>query len=800
MRRIPILAALLAALLATASAAVSPEASRPPGQAAKEKPGSLDAIFARKIARTTANPFYKWLHTPHNQRFLPQPWRTAAGEFLIDGGWSVRTAGKLDDPGPFALEEVRSFFQDAGGFTLSDKQSAREIVLRTEGRAGGRLDGDGCSLTAADGRVEITSPTWRGVLYGVFYLEQLLLERGMPALKPMSITRRPDFDVRMFGDVYATFTVSGLRINRPVNRDTFSALSRFGANATFTFVNLTDYLDGSVYSELRNPDREKNLAELARLANLCRSVGLDLYLDAYNPKLPSNHPVFLAHPNARGASQHGHDIRSLCPSDPETLRFIADSWADVFRRVPALGGLVTIIGGEGFYHCYMRAGKGGPDCPRCRNRAAEDVVAGLTNAVFRAVRKVKPDAELLAWPYSAFVWSKDPYQLGLIEKLDPGIQLVSEIDKDHLYQKEGYVKNIWDYSIDFLGPSDRFRAMKAAAGKRGLKLCTKTETSVSLEFHSIPYIPCLQRWGDRMDIIRAQKPASIYYAYDIAGFTRSRSEELAGRLSWRPTGTAAEEIGKLARRDFGPEAAPGVIEGWRLFSEAVGHCPHLTHNYYRGPSFIGAAQPLMLKEEHLPEKLFGRFFYLAEEDLSEGTGQALKLRPIYTEDIKISTAEIADMDRAVGLWEKGVAAIESAREKVPPPYLAEFQKEADLGAYLLTVFRAIAAGNHFFTLRAEYAELTKGPKTSAGNRAGAVLQEMERIAAADTENARQALAIARRDPRLDLSIRLDLDYPPLTEMIEARIRFQETEAKSQLAAARAALLNARTAAPKEDRP
>ena len=610
--------ATLAAGLAAALLAMTPAAAPPTTSAPAGGPETLDAIFARKIARTVASPFYKWLHTPHNHRFLPKPWRPADGEFLIDSDWTARTAGPLEAPGPFALEELRSFFRDAGGFALAEGPSAREILLRAEGRAGNRLEADSYSLKAADGRIEISSPSWRGVLYGVYYLEQLLLERGMPALKPLAVTRRPDFDVRMFGDVYATFTVSGLRIDRPVNRDTFSALSRFGANATFTFVNLTDYLDGSVYPELRNPDREKNLAELARLARLCRSVGLDLYLDAYNPKLPSDHPVFQAHPNARGASQHGHDIRSLCASDPETLKFIADSWADVFRRVPELGGMVTIIGGEGFYHCYMRAGKDGPDCPRCRKREPEDVVAGLTNAVFRAIRKVKPEAELLAWPYSAFIWSKDPYQLGLIEKLDPGIQLVSEIDKDYLYQKDGYVKNIWDYSIDFLGPSDRFLAQKAAVEKRGLELCCKTETSVSLEFHSVPYIPCLQRWAERIDIIRRQKPSSIFYAYDIAGFTRSRSDELAGRLSWEPAGTAAGEIGKIAERDFGPEAAAGVIEGWKLFSEAIGHCSFLTHSYYRGPSFIGAAQPLMLEDQNMPEELFGRFFYLAEEDLSSG--------------------------------------------------------------------------------------------------------------------------------------------------------------------------------------
>jgi hypothetical protein len=402
---------------------------------------------------------------------------------------------------------------------------------------------------------------------------------------------------------------------------------------------------------------------------------------------------------------------------------------------------------------------------------------------------VKPDAELLAWPYSAFVWSKDPFQLGLIAKLDPGIELVSEIDKDYLYKKDGYVKNIWDYSIDFLGPSDRFKAQKAAVEERGLKLCAKTETSVSLEFHSVPYIPCLERWGERMDIIRAQKPSSIFYAYDITGFTRSRSDELACRLSWKPAGTAAEEIRKIAERDFGPEAAEDVVGGWDLFSRAVGHCPHLTHGYYRGPSFIGAAQPLMLREENMPAKLFGRFFYLAEEDLSEGTGQALKVRPIYTPDIEVSPAEMADMDKAVELWEQGVRTIESARGSVTAPHAGEFQKEADLGAYLLTIFRAIANGNHFFSLRKEYLELAKaGPIPAAKRgRAAELLREMEKIASADVVNAWQALAIARRDPRLDLAVRLDLDYPPLTEMIEAKIEFQRAEAKRQFADALAAL-------------
>jgi len=747
---------------------------------------TLKEIFVRKIARTKASPFYREIHTPHPKTFRPKPWILDRDEFLIDSGWGVRAEGRVEPPGPFALEELRTFFRDAGGIALAQGARAREIVFRIGGSAGDGIESERYTLKMGPSRIEILSPSWRGALYGVYRLEDMLIERGAPALKPGAFSDRPLYDIRMFGEVYGTFTISGLRIDRPVSRDTFSALSRFGANATFTFVQLGDYLDGRTYPELRHPDWETNIAELKRLADLAQSAGVSLYLDAYNPKLPSGHPVFRAHSQSRGASQRGGDIRCLCPSDPETLRFIAESWAEIFRRVPSLGGMVAIIGGEGFYHCYMASGKDGPDCPRCAARAPEDVVADLTNAVFRAVRRVKPDARFFAWPYSAFIWSRDPLQLGLIAKLDPGITIVPEIDKDYLYQKNGYVKSIWDYSIDFLGPSDRYKAISEAARKRGLLVGCKTETAVSLEMNGVPYLPCLQRWGERASIIRAQAPDSILYAYDITGFSRSRPEELAGRLSWASAATPAEEIRRLARRDFGPDAADPVIAAWQEFSEALGHIPYLTHGYYMGPSFIGPGQPLMLEEKDMPRALFGRFFYLAENDLSEGTAEALSLRPIYASDIKTTPAERADMDRAAALWDRGVGTMAAARAKVDGFHRREFERELDLAAYLGTVFRAVARGNHFFARRAEYRGLLDPARRTSESeaRAAQLLEEMESMVREDLADARAGLEIARRDPRLDLSIRLDLDDEPLDRIIAAKIAYAEGPLRAQFAAAR----------------
>ena len=278
-------------------------------QAEMDKQETLEDVFARKLAYTRASPFYKELHTPHTRRFLPKPWATEPGEVLIGPEWSIRAEAMDSPPGPFAVEELRSFFADTGGIRLKDGPVANEIVLRVAGKAKDRIEADSYFLSVSETCIEVTSPSSRGVLYGVYYLEQLLLDRGIPAIAPMDVERKPLFDVRMFGDMYGTFTVSGLRIDRPVSRDTFSALSRFGANASFTFVQLGDYLGDETYPELNNPSREKNLAELKRLADMAESVGVELYLDAYNPKLPADHPVFLAHPHAMGATQHGGNIR-----------------------------------------------------------------------------------------------------------------------------------------------------------------------------------------------------------------------------------------------------------------------------------------------------------------------------------------------------------------------------------------------------------------------------------------------------------------------------------------------------------
>jgi len=116
----------------------------------------------------------------------------------------------------------------------------------------------------------------------------------------------------------------------------------------------------------------------------------------------------------------------------------------------------------------------------------------------------------------------------------------------------------------------------------------------------------------------------------------------------------------------------------------------------------------------------------------------------------------------------------------------EYDRELNIALYLQTAFRAVASANHFFALRSEYQRLIKDPvrPTAARSRAVRLIDEMESIVKADLANARRGLAVARRDPRLDLAVRLDLDYFPLDKIIEAKIRYTEDTILKQLGAAR----------------
>lgn len=104
-------------------------------------------------------------------------------------------------------------------------------------------------------------------------------------------------------------------------------------------------------------------------------------------KFPEDDPVFAAHPDIRGARTWSADGEfTLCTEHPRVQQFLEKSIEAVFPDAPDLDGIEIIIGGEGFYHCFMRpygVEKGHTNCARCEQIGPDTVVSNLVNRLAR---------------------------------------------------------------------------------------------------------------------------------------------------------------------------------------------------------------------------------------------------------------------------------------------------------------------------------------------------------------------------------------------------------------------------------
>ena len=294
------------------------------------------------------------------------------------------------------------------------------------------------------------------------------------------------------------------------------------------------------------------------------------------------------------------------------LRCYGESCARLFREVPELGGINLIVGGEGLMHCFTRPKpplRGGTNCPHCRGRNPSRDVARLVNAVASAVHKVKREAKVFAWPYSADHWAgtRDKNQLELIEHLRRDVSFLSNFETPVRVRRGSAEAHLCDYNILNMGPSTRFAAQTRALRAKGMAHYAKTESAVTVFHPYVPYIPVPSRWFERFRRIRAHGAAGILAKWNFYGLTGSVPEQLLCEFVWEESPRLDDALARIARRDFGDVDATAVVRAWKKLGDAWDHMP-LSHLMFggrrgalKGPFWLGPAHPLILD----PQKDYG---------------------------------------------------------------------------------------------------------------------------------------------------------------------------------------------------
>jgi hypothetical protein len=612
----------------------------------------------------------------------------------------------------------------------------------------------------------------KGCMYGLYYLEKLMGFREAPFLRSFEIMRSPIFNPRVSVSVFEKIWPDPG--DPKMYRDGYlSLMSHFSINGTHIYTNFFDYSMSDIFPQLKNTDAEKNFQKLNKLVQRAKKHGIDVYLTLNTPVLPPTHEVFKKHPEIAGATHRPQDStnRSMCTSHPNVLEYLKDGCQNLFHKVPDLKGLILIIGSEGFLHCYtgpVPRPQEGTSCPRCAKRSAEEVVAELVNTVADGVKEVNDRAEVMVWPYSAFVWSKDPYQLDFIKRLSRNVTFLSEFEKDEVIPKKGFQKHIWDYSIDFIGPSKRFVEQAKLAKSCGLRLCAKTESAVSLEFYNVPCVPVMYRWYQRFKKIGETSVDGLLEAWRFYGFTGSIPEEIEDWYSWTPLPEIDDLLGKIAKRDLGEHSISLCSEAWKRFSKAMEYHPRI-QPYFFGPLFMGPAHPLILdveKSSTLPEIMFTDMIRLSEAD---GVTRRHGWKPLFATDLSwtggphLTECFIEHLEFFLREWEEGVSLLSEAVGKAEPRKRPRSLKDLGVAKMISHIIRTSINVARFYRMRDELKEeITSKAKKRQ------ILEGMLKIAREEKANSTSALKLVERDYRLGFGYTYEVAFTP--EMIRAKIR------------------------------
>ncbi len=659
-------------------------------------------------------------------------------EVAISSDWNLEYSQDAGDLVHAAVIDFRRFLEGELGVVVTEAP-----VANWNGTADGvdhaivaarcdQLGVEGKDLKGAesfwievmDGRIEVCGYDDRGVMRGLQELEdRMRMERG-PFLKKASGVRRPRYSPRITAaPFYATVELEyGKNAYTP---ELLSRISHAGFNAIWIWGDLFDLGRSNVFPELDDGValRQQRLRELTEKAG---RVGVDVYVVlAYHP-LPAS--FFEAHPGDRGTpfKAYGGD-NVLCTSTDEVRTYIREATGNLFDAAPLVKGVVFIVGGEGFIHCYTRR----MDCPRCSKRSAPEVVAELAKTIEQGARASRSDADVVLWPYSAtnFWSSEDPTQSRLIDRLDPGVTFMTEFGKEGLITFGKTTIPAYDYPISYLGPSERFTRQVELTRQRKIPFWIKDEHAIALEAIQTPYIPVYFRWADRYRRMREfDWPSGVFANWMHYGFTPSIAAEIMKEETWEPFKDPEELLKSIARREYGEAAVEPALGAWRDWSEAIAHYP-FSGRMAMGPFQKGPAHPLFLDPEYEPLNHAGRQF---KNDLS------------WTEPWGAEDA-LGELEKLEMGWQAGVVKWEAVEAAADPELKRNAVREGGVGKAFLACIRSTVNVGRFYQLRERLqAEKDRG-------RAEALLDQMAAIARRELENARAILPVIASDSRLGYS-------------------------------------------------
>ncbi len=468
-------------------------------------------------------------------------------------------------------------------------------------------------------------------------------------------------DLRIFRSFHAKYYEDDILKGPEAYPDAyFAQLVAHGFNAVWIRGILRDLATTDVFPTL-GTDVAAHQDALALVVERARRYGVQVLLYLNEPLcLPREHPFWQQHPEVRGvAGESGMDewpeTYAFCTSTPEVQAWLHQVTRNLFTAVPDLGGWFLISASEHHTSCYSHIwdvpGGQRPECPRCAVRPASDVVAELITSLHDGTRAASAAAATIAWNWGWTQYEPDP-QPSLVSQLPKDVIVLIDWERGgHRMLPTGKQNFVDEYSLGYIGPSERFLKLHDEAKRHGLPVMAKLQVGTTHELATVPNLPLVDHLYEKLLGVERLGLHGMLATWNF-GNSFSLNTAAIGRFVHNPERPSPQDfVARLAEGYLGVTDGDAVARAVAQFSAAMAWYPFDMSLLYWWPGNYALSYPLTLAP--LTGKSMGWTWMMHErgDDLTASASQFT-----IPEIIELLAGLVAEWEKGVALYAQALVA------------------------------------------------------------------------------------------------------------------------------------------------
>ncbi|MHB9035995.1 MAG: beta-N-acetylhexosaminidase family protein [Armatimonadota bacterium] len=538
----------------------------------------------------------------HRDTWLLPDFAPVKGEVLLNSDWCIKLVPEGGQMMCLAADDLAEFLRNTMMLSVPvvDSDDARDMCIElgcwphVATSASPKYQSESYMIEVLHDKILVCGRDEAGCMYGAYALEEMMKFRGGPALAVGAYSHSPRFDVRIYRSPLSPYYDHDLlRQEEAYPEPVLRMLSHHGFNGIWVRSRFRDLIWNSAFPEF-GKDADEHLRMLNDLIHRSANYNVKVYIYLTEPLgFKQNDPFFEKYPHVRGARYQcsegwgGTDVwgeaeNALCTSTDDVQLYLRDSTTNLLSAAPGLGGLILITASEHHSHCYSHVDTIGmqqgdsqfatvQECPRCANRTSADVVSEIINLIYESAVQVDPSTRIIAWNWAWGQYENDPHA-ELISRINPGVIWMGGFEAGAKLNIEGTEAVNEEYSLSYVGPSERFRDSGMLARQYGHPVFAKIQVGTTHEDATIPYFPVMTKVVEKLDNMAGEHVSGYMACWNFGNFC-SPVTEIVNFLSWEPVIGGFELLTRIAARDYGLPVANEVVRAWKCFSEATDHYP-----------------------------------------------------------------------------------------------------------------------------------------------------------------------------------------------------------------------------------